>query len=91
MKCLLQVIEELTKRMAEGMAEFIEREVVTVADYDRYCYFVAGIVGIGLSRVRTSQTLPQTYNPPSSCALWCCNLSLQPFSCTVLWQLHLYE
>jgi farnesyl-diphosphate farnesyltransferase len=47
----MQVIEEMTKRMADGMAEFLEREVVTIADYDRYCYFVAGIVGIGLSRV----------------------------------------
>ena len=33
------------------MAEFIEREVLTVKDYDLYCHYVAGLVGIGLSRV----------------------------------------
>lgn len=38
--------------MGEGMAEFIEREVLTVADYDLYCHYVAGLVGIGLSQVR---------------------------------------
>ena len=28
-----------------------EREVLTVADYDLYCHYVAGLVGIGLSQV----------------------------------------
>ncbi len=30
-----QVITDITRRMGEGMAEFISKEVVTVADYDR--------------------------------------------------------
>ena len=30
-----QVIADITRRMGEGMAEFISKEVVTVADYDR--------------------------------------------------------
>ena len=34
-----------------GMADFIEKEVVTVADYDLYCHYVAGLVGVGLSEV----------------------------------------
>ena len=38
------------------MAEFIEREVLTVKDYDLYCHFVAGLVGIGLSRVGMPST-----------------------------------
>lgn len=33
------------------MAKYIERDVETVADYDEYCHFVAGLVGIGLSQV----------------------------------------
>jgi farnesyl-diphosphate farnesyltransferase len=37
--------------MGKGMAEFIEKEVLTVADYDLYCHYVAGLVGIGLSQV----------------------------------------
>lgn len=45
------MIEDIAKRMGEGMAEFIEREVTTVEDYDKYCYYVAGLVGVGLSQV----------------------------------------
>lgn len=37
--------------MGEGMAEFTTRQVVTVADYELYCHYVAGLVGIGLSRL----------------------------------------
>lgn len=46
-----QVISEIAQRMGAGMAEFIEREVVTVADYDLYCHYVAGLVGLGLTKV----------------------------------------
>ena len=53
--CLLvwskQVIADITKGMGEGMADFIEKEVLTIADYDLYCHYVAGLVGIGLSQV----------------------------------------
>ena len=31
------------------MADFAERKLVTLNDYDHYCHYVAGIVGIGLS------------------------------------------
>ena len=33
------------------MAEFIEKEVLTVREYDLYCHYVAGLVGIGLCQV----------------------------------------
>ncbi len=46
----MQVIADIAKRMGHGMAEFIESEVLSVADYDRYCHYVAGLVGIGLSQ-----------------------------------------
>eukprot|EP01025_Chloroclados_australasicus_P008115 TRINITY_DN12799_c1_g1_i3.p2 TRINITY_DN12799_c1_g1~~TRINITY_DN12799_c1_g1_i3.p2 ORF type:complete len:302 (+),score=23.69 TRINITY_DN12799_c1_g1_i3:114-1019(+) len=45
------VILDICRDMGNGMAEFIEREVVTVADYDLYCHYVAGLVGYGLSRL----------------------------------------
>ena len=46
------VIADITRRMGAGMADFIEKEGVdTVADYDLYCHYVAGLVGIGLSDV----------------------------------------
>eukprot|EP00798_Chlamydomonas_sp_ICE-L_P000462 gene462-1868_t len=51
------VIADITKRMGAGMAEFIEKEVKTVADYDKYCHYVAGLVGIGLSDLFASSGL----------------------------------
>ena len=45
------VILSICQEMGEGMAEFLEKEVEEVADYDQYCHYVAGLVGIGLSRL----------------------------------------
>ncbi|KDD74507.1 squalene/phytoene synthase, partial [Helicosporidium sp. ATCC 50920] len=45
------VIEEMCARMGAGMADFAETEVETVAQYDLYCHYVAGLVGMGLSRL----------------------------------------
>ncbi|GMH39565.1 hypothetical protein BSKO_07463 [Bryopsis sp. KO-2023] len=44
-------IADICKRMGYGMAEFIEKEVVTVEDFDLYCHYVAGLVGVGLSKL----------------------------------------
>ncbi|KAF6264647.1 farnesyl-diphosphate farnesyltransferase [Scenedesmus sp. NREL 46B-D3] len=51
------VIADITQRMGEGMAEFIQRDVETVADYDLYCHYVAGLVGVGLSQLFASSGL----------------------------------
>ncbi|KAJ7295955.1 hypothetical protein O6H91_Y153200 [Diphasiastrum complanatum] len=45
------VIAEITDRMGNGMAKFIIAEVESIEDYDEYCHYVAGLVGIGLSRL----------------------------------------
>jgi farnesyl-diphosphate farnesyltransferase len=45
------VISEICERMAGGMCDFAERKVRTIADYNLYCHYVAGLVGIGLSRI----------------------------------------
>lgn len=37
------VIKDICQRMGVGMAEFIEKEVLTVEDYDLYCHYVAGL------------------------------------------------
>ena len=38
--------------MGAGMAEFISAdEVESVAQYDTYCHYVAGLVGVGLSQM----------------------------------------
>jgi len=46
-----EAIEDITKRMGAGMAKFICKEVDTVGDYDEYCHYVAGLVGLGLSKL----------------------------------------
>ena len=61
MSCLtgmtgVQVIADITKRMGTGMAKYIEKDVETVKDYDEYCHFVAGLVGVGLSQVCDMQS-----------------------------------
>ena len=45
------VIYDITKRMGHGMRDFIPKEVETVEDYNLYCHYVAGLVGIGLSKL----------------------------------------
>ena len=51
------VIRDITKRMGQGMALYVEKDLgqgtVTVKDYDVYCHYVAGLVGEGLSRLFT--------------------------------------
>ncbi|KAJ6896729.1 squalene synthase 2-like [Populus alba x Populus x berolinensis] len=46
-----EAIEDITKRMGAGMAKFICKEVETIDDYDEYCHYVAGVVGLGLSKL----------------------------------------
>jgi farnesyl-diphosphate farnesyltransferase len=49
------IIADITKRMGNGMAdyclnaEFNEKGVDKIDDYDLYCYYVAGLVGEGLT------------------------------------------
>ena len=53
-----EIIADITKRMGEGMAIYVHKDLgqgtVKVADYDKYCHYVAGLVGEGLSRLFTS-------------------------------------
>ncbi|KAL0872584.1 hypothetical protein Bca101_022289 [Brassica carinata] len=46
-----EAIEDITRRMGAGMAKFISKEVETVDDYDEYCHYAAGLVGLGLSKL----------------------------------------
>jgi farnesyl-diphosphate farnesyltransferase len=51
------IIKDVTKRMGDGMADYCnnaehnENGVNTVVDYERYCHYVAGLVGEGLTRL----------------------------------------
>ena len=50
-----RIIADITQRMATGMAEFVDKDMgqgtTDVKQYNRYCHFVAGLVGEGLSRL----------------------------------------
>ena len=50
-----RVITDITHRMATGMAEFVGKDLgqgtKDIEQYNRYCHFVAGLVGEGLSRL----------------------------------------
>lgn len=58
-----RVISDITLRMATGMAEFVDKDLgqgtVDVSQYNRYCHFVAGLVGEGLSRLFSASGLEQ--------------------------------
>lgn len=50
-----RIISDITRRMATGMAEFVDKDLgqgtKDIEQYNRYCHFVAGIVGEGLTRL----------------------------------------
>lgn len=50
-----KVICDITRRMAAGMAEYVGKDLgqgtTDIVEYNRYCHFVAGLVGEGLSRL----------------------------------------
>ncbi|KAL0481810.1 farnesyl-diphosphate farnesyltransferase [Acrasis kona] len=46
-----QVIRDITRRMGAGMADFLNKDVNSVEDYNLYCHYVAGLAGVGLSRL----------------------------------------
>ncbi|ORY04171.1 squalene synthase [Basidiobolus meristosporus CBS 931.73] len=45
------VIADITRRMGAGMADFCDKRVSTKDDYNLYCHYVAGLVGVGLSKL----------------------------------------
>lgn len=54
-RAVRQVIADITKRMGAGMADFVSLDLgqgtTSTADYNKYCHFVAGLVGDGLTRL----------------------------------------
>lgn len=51
------IIKDITKKMGDGMADYANNAehnihgVNTIADYELYCHYVAGLVGDGLTRL----------------------------------------
>ncbi|XP_026857211.2 squalene synthase isoform X2 [Electrophorus electricus] len=51
------VISDICHRMGVGMAEFLEKKVGSMQEWDKYCHYVAGLVGMGLSRLFSASQL----------------------------------
>ncbi|XP_053565523.1 squalene synthase isoform X1 [Bombina bombina] len=51
------VIADICHKMGVGMAEFLEKKVGSLSEWDKYCHYVAGLVGIGLSRLFSASEL----------------------------------
>lgn len=45
------VITEITREMAVGMNKYAQQIVESYQDWNDYCYYVAGIVGVGLTKL----------------------------------------
>eukprot|EP00461_Guttulinopsis_vulgaris_P001072 UN01072 len=63
-----EVIKDITMKMGAGMADFAEKYhgkklagVDTVEEYELYCHYVAGLVGLGLDRLFVGSGL-EDYN-----------------------------
>lgn len=61
------IIMEITNKMGNGMADYINNEefnlegVKTVKDYDLYCFYVAGLVGVGLTQLGVASKFSDPY------------------------------
>ncbi|XP_062267164.1 squalene synthase isoform X2 [Platichthys flesus] len=53
------VISDICQRMGVGMAEFLEKKVGSMKEWDLYCHYVAGLVGIGLSQLFSASQLEE--------------------------------
>ncbi|XP_074845143.1 squalene synthase-like isoform X1 [Carettochelys insculpta] len=50
-KVYRDVIEDVCHKMGVGMAEFLQKKVDSLQDWDKYCHYVVGLVGISLSHL----------------------------------------
>jgi farnesyl-diphosphate farnesyltransferase len=46
-----EVIAEIAERMGEGMVKYLTAEINSRADYNDYCHYTGGLVGLGLTRL----------------------------------------
>ncbi|XP_036096507.1 squalene synthase isoform X2 [Molossus molossus] len=51
------VIANSSRKMGFGMAEFLNKQVTSEEEWDKYCHYVAGLVGIGLSQLFSASEL----------------------------------
>ena len=55
-----KVISETAGLMGAGFCEFLDRPIISVSEWDQYCLYAAGLVGVGLTRLfRSGTATPQ--------------------------------
>ena len=54
-----RVISETAGQMGTGFTEFLETPILSLGDWDRYCLYAAGLVGVGLTRLFRSGTVAE--------------------------------
>ncbi|KAL8578820.1 hypothetical protein ACOMHN_022113 [Nucella lapillus] len=52
-----EVISDICRRMGSGMTLFLDTHVNSLQEWNEYCHYVAGLVGIGLSRLFSASGL----------------------------------
>ncbi|XP_044158888.1 squalene synthase-like [Bufo gargarizans] len=52
-----KVIVDICQKMGVGMAEFLEKQVESLLDWDKYCHYAGGLPVIGLSRLFSASGL----------------------------------
>ncbi|XP_032619413.1 squalene synthase isoform X1 [Chelonoidis abingdonii] len=50
-KVYRDVIADICHKMGAGMAEFLQKKVESLQEWDKYCHYIVGLVGTGLSRL----------------------------------------
>ncbi|XP_041361513.1 squalene synthase-like isoform X2 [Gigantopelta aegis] len=56
-ECYQTVISDICMKMGKGMTVFLDRDIETVEEWNQYCHYVAGLVGIGLSQLFAASEL----------------------------------
>jgi len=46
-----EIIKLSTQKMGFGMNKYLDKEIETISEYNDYCYYVAGLVGEGLTEM----------------------------------------
>lgn len=46
-----KIIRDVTEEMAIGMIKYTNRSIDTLVEYNEYCYYVSGLVGVGLTKL----------------------------------------
>lgn len=67
-------IKNITAEMAEGMMKYGAQEIISYKDWDHYCYYVAGIVGKGLTQLFINANVDHALNENSEA--WAIDMGL---------------